>query len=76
MNPKECKDNILNKYNIGQTINIRYRGKGPDGKSNIKVRKKAKILEYYPNFVLCLVEGVKESFKYIEMIQLTTYNKE
>ena len=74
MTAKECRDYILRKYNVGQTINIRYRGKAADGKTNIKVRKKVEILKFYPGFVLCLVEGIKESYKYIEMIQLTTYN--
>ena len=67
----EVKEKILNKYFIGQVVNLRFR----TDQGKIMVRKKAKVLRFYPHIILCEVDNCKESFTYTDFNGLTTYSK-
>lgn len=65
----EAKEKILNKYFIGQVVNLRFR----TDQGKIMARKKAKILKYYPHLILCEVDNCRESFTYSDFNGLITY---
>lgn len=65
----EAKEKILNKYFIGQVVNLRFR----TDQGKIMARKKAKILKYYPHFIMCEVDRNRESFTYGDFNKLITY---
>lgn len=72
MTPAELRDKALNKYVVGQVINLRYRN--PKGK--ITERRKAEVVKFFKHFVLCEVDKSKECFVYADLETLTKYHKE
>lgn len=65
----EAKEKILNKYAVGQEVNLRLR----DAKGKIIERKKAKVLKFYAHMILCKVDNCRESFTYGDFNKLITY---
>ena len=64
------KKKILSKYQVGQTVNIKYRNR-KEGSNEIEEKKsKIKILGFYSNLVLCLKDNFKECYNYREMDQM------
>ena len=65
----EAKEKILNKYAIGQEVNIRFR----NDQGKIMARKKARILKYYPHMIMCEVDRWQVSFTYGDFNRLIKY---
>lgn len=67
MTSEELRNEVQKKYNVGDIIIL----KTWDNESKLKSKIKAKIIEFYPSYVLLEINGFKECYKYWDILNMT-----
>lgn len=72
MNNSDFRNMVKERYKVGQVVSFRI--KEADRHGGVKIQ--VKIIGFYLDFVLTERNGCKESYRYLEFLQLTSKMKE
>lgn len=72
MNSNDYRNMVKGRYKVGQMVSFRIKEADRHGGVEIRV----KIIGFYPDFILTERNGCKESYRYLEFLQLTSKMKE